>query len=296
MGTIDVDAVKHPYFDLWLHTTDALERILRTNIAARDTIHDWPLSTVQKITTADGAALIYKVQHLATVEPEFYRSAASRLLPKYEYLGKVHDSQAMVFEFIAGQRLADVAAGEGDVLRIGRELQAEIRHIRGVLPVFTDIGDVRKWQRFVDTVLARLSGLIEQGIFPNLGLALVGELAEWAGRRAVVDTIARESGFTHGDPNGDNIFVLPDGYRLIDWQRPRYAPLDVDMVGLLLGKGLDPYRHVKPEVVQIFCFLRIDWATLCKTSLIPQGMTYESWVRDASEALLRQKIPTEGGF
>ncbi len=287
---------KHPYFDLWLHTTDELERILRVKIAVRQTIHDWPLSTVQKITTVDGTSIIYKVQHSANVEPEFYKSATSRLLPKYDYLGKINDCDAMTFEFIDGKRLTDYDVNEPDLVRIGRELQTEIRNIQGDLPVFTDIGDSQKWNSFSRSVLARLARLIEQGVFSHMDIFLVRELAEWADTSAIADIVNHESCFTHGDHNADNIFILQDGYRVIDWARPRYAPGDVDLVDLLLGRGFNPYPYVKREIVQLVCFLRIDWFTLCTATLIPGGSSFnERYVMDAVESLLRRKVPAKWG-
>ncbi len=267
----------------------------RSKIATRETIHDWPLLTVQKITTVDGTSLVYKVQHLPTVESQFYRSATSRLLPKYEYLGKVNDCEAMTFEFIQGKRLSECDVDEPNLIRMGRELQSEIRNIQGDLPVLVDIGDAQKWNSFAKSVLERLTGLIEQRLFPNMDISLVGELTEWANGSAIADIVNNESCFMHGDPNGDNIFVLPDGYKLIDWQRTLYAPRDVDMVGLLLERGFNPYPHVKREVVQIFCFLRIDWFTLCMATLIPGWTLYERYVIDASESLLRRKVPAKWG-
>lgn len=68
-------AEKHPFFDLWLHTTDVLEELLGGTIATQETIHDWPLSSVQRLVIVDGCRLIYKVQNKATVEREFYRRA-----------------------------------------------------------------------------------------------------------------------------------------------------------------------------------------------------------------------------
>jgi thiamine kinase-like enzyme len=283
---------KHPYFDLWLHTTDELERILRIRIATRETIHDWPLSTVQRITTKDGHAIVYKVQHLAMVEPRFYRSATSKLLPKSEDLGEINGCEAMIFEFIDGERLAERNVDEEDLIRIGRELQTEIQNIRGDLPVYRDIGSTQKWIDFAESVLLRLAGLVGRRIFQNVSTSLVQELREWAYQSAIMDIVNKESCLTHGDLNGENIFILPDGYKLIDWQRPCRAPCDVDMVGLLLDKGFNPSLHVKREVIQIFHFLRIDWFTQCKASLFPEGLSYENSVMAASESLLGHRIPT----
>lgn len=277
---------KHPYFDLWLHTTDELERILRIRIATRETIHDWPLSTVQRITTEAGHSIIYKVQHLATVEPRFYRSATSKLLPKSESLGEINGCQAMIFEFIDGERLAERNLDEAGLIRIGRELQTEIQDIKGDLPVYRDISNTQKWIDFAESVLIRLVNLMERRIFQNVSASLVQELREWAYQSAVVDIVNKESCLTHGDLKGDNIFILSDGYKLIDWQRPCRAPCDIDMVGLLLDKGFNPSLHVKREVIQTFHFLRIDWFTQCKASLFPEGVSYESSVIAASETLL----------
>ncbi|HEU0294807.1 MAG TPA: phosphotransferase [Anaerolineales bacterium] len=280
---------KHPYFDLWLHSTDELERILQIRIATRETIHDWPLSTVQRITTEDGYSIIYKVQHLAMVEPRFYRSATSKLLPKSEDLGAIHGCQAMIFEFIDGERLAECNVDEAGLIRIGRELQTEIQDIKGDLPLFRDIGNRQKWIGFAESVLIRLADLMERRIFQNVSTSLVQELRDWAYQSAVVDIVNKESCLTHGDLNGENIFVLPDGYKLIDWQRPCRAPYDVDMVGLLLDKGFNPSLHVNREVIQIFHFLRIDWFTQCRASLFPEGLSYERSVISAAETLLEHR-------
>jgi hypothetical protein len=101
-----------------------------------------------------------------------------------------------------------------------------------------------------------------------------------------VDIVNKESCLTPGDLKGENIFIRPDGYKLIDWQRPCRAPWDVDVVGLLLDMGFNPSLYVKREVIQIFYFLRIDWFTECKASLFPEGSSYERSVIAASETLL----------
>ncbi len=282
MGLIE----RHPHFDLWLHGTKALEAILGDTIARRETIHDWPLSTVQRISCTRGKTVIYKIQRYGTVEPAFYKSAESSLLPRYEYLGKVNDCDAMVFEYIDAPRVADLDLDEHQLLDLGRRLQQGIRHIKGDLPVYTDIRDRRRWITFVDSTLTELSALIQNSVFPNIPMCRVDELRDWAKGSEVVRVINEESSFIHGDPNGDNIFVLGDDLKVIDWQRPRYAPRDVDIAGLLHGKGLNPYDHVQKEVAQIFWFLRVNWLTECKARLFPQGQSYEDLISKALDMLL----------
>ena len=45
-----------------MHEDDELAKHIGSEIAERVTIHEWPLSCVQRITTGDGRKLIYKAQ------------------------------------------------------------------------------------------------------------------------------------------------------------------------------------------------------------------------------------------
>ncbi len=73
---------RHPYFDLMLHDDDELSALLGSRVVERTTLHEWPLSCVQRVTTADGTRIIYKAQAAPTIEPEFYAVARSPLLPR----------------------------------------------------------------------------------------------------------------------------------------------------------------------------------------------------------------------
>ena len=140
---------KHPHFDLWLHSTDSLEESLGQPILSRETIHDWPLSCVQRIECPD-RTLIYKTQVAPTVEPDFYVAASSKLLPAHQYLGKVNGCHTMMFEYIAETTLAHQPFETRDLLALGARLQDEIDKIEGELPVYTDIGSEDRWLSYVD--------------------------------------------------------------------------------------------------------------------------------------------------
>ncbi|MBI3960182.1 MAG: hypothetical protein HY328_15325 [Chloroflexi bacterium] len=49
--------VNHPYFDLLLHDDAELAAHLGDAIVERVTLHEWPLSCVQRLTTAQGRRL-----------------------------------------------------------------------------------------------------------------------------------------------------------------------------------------------------------------------------------------------
>lgn len=205
----------------------------------------------------------------------------------------MNDCDAIIFDFIDGKKLADCALPEADIVRIGRQLQHEIQALGPDLPVYIDIGSAEKWRAFTQATLTRLSQLIQDGIFSHTEMSLVQILREWAEDPHLVRLIAQESTFIHGDLKGDNIFLTADGYRLIDWQRPLYAPPDVDLVTLLLGTGFDPGTHVSRAVIEIFYFLQIDWFTRCKATLFPQGEVYEAAVAHAAQVLLAAIQPEQ---
>lgn len=70
---------KHAFFDLYLHSDAALEANLGRRISERVTLHEWPLSRVERIITTSGS-WVYKTQRPPSLEAAFYDAARSDLL------------------------------------------------------------------------------------------------------------------------------------------------------------------------------------------------------------------------
>ena len=249
---------RHPYFDLWLHDDEELSSVLECGIVERVTLHEWPLSCVQQLVLSDGRKLIYKTQSMA-FEPEFYAHASSRLLPQTQTLYRADNHACMLIDFIDAPLIEDLNLPEDEIARIGREVIAQIAQIDGDLPHTCDVGDVDKWTAFMQTLFAELRQQIEQGTFERTNKALVRDLEHWAHSDSVLSAIRVNPGYVHRDLTGDNLFVLPDGYRLIDWQRPILGPTDLDMVSLLGSLGFDPLHHVTEGVLRAWLLLQIHW-------------------------------------
>jgi hypothetical protein len=91
------------------------------------------------------------------------------------------------------------------------------------------------------------------------------------------------------------VFVTPDGYRVIDWQRPAVGPPEVDFVALLVGlrletcRHIEPRRYVHPNVVGVFWFLHLCWAVEAQFDLFPQfrGRLFDRWAIDAITQILQ---------
>lgn len=262
---------RHRHFNLWLHSDEELAPLVGGDIVERATLHEWPLSCVQQVTTSGGRRFIYKTQLGPTVESEFYASARSSLLVAGRTIYESSGYVCMLFDFIEASSIKDLNLSEEEAVRIGRAVVERIGEITGELPYFVDLRTQERWEALVGATLNGLRRLIDQGEFSLLGEAAVRDLERWAFSEPALSAIRTDPGYVHGDLAGDNLFVLADGYRVIDWQFPRLGPTDVDLATLVESLGFDPLQHVDEGVVQVMCFLRVHWLTQCAVRWIRDG-------------------------
>lgn len=274
----------HPFYtDVLMHSDAELAEALGTIIVHRETIHEWPLSWVQRLLLGNGKRLIYKSQLPPTVEPEFYERASSMLLPAHRTLGTLGDCVTMTFDWIEAPPLRDVARSEADFVSHGRRLVARIGQIRGELPVYLDIGSKRAWCEMTESTLYNLKQLIEDGRFRSIELGDLERLKTWTSCSTVIDAITERPRVVHGDLTSDQVFVGDDGYRVVDWQRPVVAPPEVDLVALLVDRSIEPTRYICAIAVGIFWFLRLHWAVEAQHDLFPdfRGSLFDQWSAEA---------------
>jgi hypothetical protein len=107
---------------------------------------------------------------------------------------------------------------------------------------------------------------------------MAADLARWAVSPSVLAAFDRSCGYVHRDLSADNVLVRPDGYRVIDWQRPIWGPVDLDCVDMLNSLGYDPLRHINIGVVQVWLILSIGWLTEAKARWFPEGTSYDQQV------------------
>jgi Phosphotransferase enzyme family len=281
----------HPIFkEILLHSDNELAEILGSSVVERRTIHQWPLSCVQKLTLEDGRQLAYKSQLPPSVEGDFYERASSDLLPAHRILGGLGQCRMMTLDWIDAPLLRDAAHSQSDLLGHGERILARISRIRGELPAYLDIGTPEAWSAMAEDALEKLRRLIMDRKFKAIGVSSLGLLKGWTESAELIHLIAdSHSSVIHGDLKADQVFVLPDGYRVIDWQRPMVAPGKVDLVSLIVGEGLDPFACVDSISVKLFWFLRLAWAVEAQSNLFPdfRGPLFGQWALTAVQQILR---------
>lgn len=281
----------HPSFtELVAHDDADLARELGAGIAERETIHEWPLSWVQRLRLDDGRVVVYKSQLPPTVEPAFYRAAASPLLPDAQVLGRLGDCSTLVVEWIDAPALGDLVLDEAALVRHARNVVEQIGEIEGDLPVYADLGSPAAWQAATSETLGKLRKLVSAGLFPSTTPEQIESVRAWAESGRVRDLIAAGTRVTHGDLRADQIFLTGDGYRVIDWQRPVLAPPDVDLVMLLDHHGIDPSPYASAEAIGIRWFVILRWAVEAQHDLLPDldARLFDDWASGAVRKILGQ--------
>jgi hypothetical protein len=269
----------HPNLNLLVHSTNELEYLLGERIAAREQMHAWPLSCVELITTAAGKRLVYKVQREPTVEPEFFARASTTLLPACTILQRDAQQAAVLFPFLEAPTLRDQPLDEATFVAHGRAIVEQIGQIGGDVPVHVDLGTAEAWRLFANQTLEMLSALVQDGIFTQITRDDIERLAHWVQAGDIIDAIEHTSQLINADLKAEHIFCTPDGYQIIDWQRPYRAPGEIDLVLLLDSRQIPAQRYIAPAIIGLRWFLFLHWSVEAKTNLLPHLPFLGDWVR-----------------
>ncbi|MBB3126876.1 aminoglycoside/choline kinase family phosphotransferase [Paenibacillus rhizosphaerae] len=262
---------RHPSFELLLHDDEELAGYLGSPISQRITIHEWPLSCVQRIVTEQGDRHIYKVQAPPTLEAQFYARAQSLLLVSVRVIEAKDNMTAMLMEEIQAPRLKDIPLKESEAAATANDLMTMISRIDGDLPVMIDISTEEGWTAYIEAALRDISECIHEGSFKEVDFTKVNKLRKWSEAPALLAEICSPSGLVHADLKAENVLATNDGYRVLDWQRPIWGPVSLDAATLLLSLGVDAARYVPIGIIQMYHFLHLAWYAQAARKWVPQG-------------------------
>lgn len=276
-----------------MHSDNELAQLLGAGITERQTIHQWPLSCLQKLLLDDGRKLAYKSQLPPNVEAAFYAKVSSGLLTAHRWLTKVRDCDIMTLDWVDAPLLRNLACTEAELIDHGRRVIAQIGDIQSEAPFYLDMSEAQKWLRTAGETTSKCRKLIEMGQFPSVTREALEEVSKWSESSDVVKAVTRHPRLIHGDLNASQVFVAADGYRVIDWQRPIIGPPEVDLVSLLIGEGIDPRPYVSPILVSVYWFLFFHWAVLAQFDLFPRfsGSFFDGWSSQAVTHILDPAAP-----
>jgi hypothetical protein len=108
---------RHEHFALWVEDDAELGALLGSAVVERTTLHEWPLSFVQRLRLADGRRLIYKVQGDPSVEPDFYARARSPLLVAAQAIDRSTGPDALLLEDVDAPRRGNRPPGDDEAVR-----------------------------------------------------------------------------------------------------------------------------------------------------------------------------------
>lgn len=277
----------HPFLPGLVMCDDAHLAALVGEIAARKTLHEWQLSWVQRIDLVDGTRYIHKSQLPPTVEPAFYDAAQSPLLPGHRRLERFGECDTMLIEWLDAPRLDQILDQDERIGHAWRVLDL-IAAMDVDLPVYLDLGSVGSWLAVCEDTFGKLRTLVSDGRFPSVSGHDVDRLRAWAESRAVRARLSEDPCLAHSDLRRDQIFVVDDGYRVIDWQRPVRGPAGIDTVRLLEDLGVDPRPHVNRSTYALALFLGLHWAIVGQHDLFPTpaNALFDTWAVAAIAGIL----------
>lgn len=268
---------RHPYFDLLLHTDRELSDHLGIPVVARTTLHEWPLSCVQRLDLADGSRRVYKSAYGPTVESAFYEQAVSNLLLPSQLLHRQDGYESQLIEWLDAPRLDAAGLSQADTIRLGQSLMGQIAAIRGHVPYHLTADSLASWQNVLDRITANLDRLIASGSLTQVGSQSASLVQEVGRSQAVLACLDEPLGLVHSDLRPDNIFITSQGLKVIDWQRPMCAPQALDWADFLERFAcVDPIPWVGVGILAMRRLLSIHWFSECAVKWFPSGIpTYD---------------------
>lgn len=284
----------HPHYDLRLHDDDELGELLGAALLAREAIHAWPLSSVEKIRLADGRVYVYKAQRAPTVEPAFYVAMASsldpapaRLLVSADVLLDEPPYACMLFDYLDAPCLDALARRQHVDMALCALVYRSVGELPQDVPVYRDLGSPQKWSAFADDIVGLLRVLDAEGVWTQVLPQQIDALAVYLAAQPDFAAACTSTRLVHGDLTAENVFVTDTGVRIVDWQRPLLAPPALDMATLLASLNIDPVPHVGTTIVNMRRLLHIHWFAECALRWFPAGRkTYDEQIAVLLRAVL----------
>lgn len=273
---------KHPYFDLQIFDNEELSEILDSPVITRKTIHHWPLSCVDKVTTGDEKTWILKSnRHPCDVEGHFYEAVRHPNILRPRHMLHHSPYQNIIYPFQLGKKLTEHRTQPGDSAdslfqRYHRVVDALTQP---TLPVYLNVSTEETFTNRIVEMVANMERLVHTHQFHHTTITHLHQLKDILWSPRTLSIALSNTGLVHGDFSADNVFLQQnqDSFLIIDWQRPMIGAKLIDEYMFHSSLGATP----SPEASLIGIIFQIDWLVDCAVHWFPEGMkTYDLQIKD----------------
>jgi len=267
---------------LRLHDDSELAEFAGKEVISRDTLHEWPMSHVERVTLADGQTLIYKAQIGRGIEAAFYRDAVSPNIPRCLAWAESGGDSWLLLEDVPGEKLAKLPANEA------WEMCQNLRHlVEGVVTSITLAQDMSSSgiEDYIHQTAALLISLRARGKLPKLTTAHVDAYLDAINNAEARGVAAENAVLLQGDFKPANFIIRPDGTPIIiDWAAAMRGPAGIDLADFMAESGHDPVAYVGVGAELLRLGRTIRWFADCQDKWISDA----HWFDDMIIGLIRR--------
>lgn len=224
--------MREEFLNLWVLDDQEAEARVGCRIEAREKLHHWPLSWVEKWVLADGRSVVYKSQCAeASVEKAVYEKVQAPFLLPLLHAETCRGCDMLIFPYCPPSDAVSLSASQVKALS-GQ--CGELLRTAGEMPVFFDLSSADRM--ISQTEAACLSALGQEA--RQAGLS---PLFHWMEAQVPRLYAGQPIGLVHGDIKEANLIREGGAIRyILDWQRPMLAPSALEQTLALLLAGYEP--------------------------------------------------------
>lgn len=254
---------KHPHFDLMLPSSEMLLRCVGAPVLERNICHEWPLSCVERVVFDGGLEKYCKSTRPPSMELEVYASLSSPILVPYQFIGHHGVCSSFLLDAFPGKRLSRELVEAFGFSAFIDDLRGKLKAVSGEQPVFVDFSTSDNVRNNLSVMGERLHRRFGQRDQRGIDTSLLQLAEKCISSKLIHDAFMQDVTYSNGDLSADNILAFERELRVVDWQFPRVASLNVELVNLYDSLGIDPLlRLTKAEVVAgLLC--KVRWLAEC---------------------------------
>lgn len=244
--------MREEFLNVWVLEDREAEERVGCRVEAREKLHHWPLSWVEKWVLSDDRTVVYKSQRAeASVEKAVYEKVQAPFLLPLLHAESCRGCDMLIFPYCPSSHAA--APSVSEVKQLSAQCREALRNVAG-MPVFFDLSSPD--EMIAQTESACLSALGNG--WPEAGLS---PLFRWMEAQIPRLYDGQPIGIIHGDVNASNLITEGGALRyILDWQRPMLAPLALEQALALRLAGYETEDGDWGKLATVCHLLWYAWA------------------------------------